>query len=111
MTSSQPDTPSPQPLSRKQERGSSTRERGSGAAGFILEAKWDAPSNVHASTTFRFGSGSSQAPFDDFNLGTARAEPDDQPAAVARNPARQRTHARAPSPSLRPLRVPRPLRI
>src|SRR3546814_12450070 len=82
MTSAKPDTPSPQPLSRKQEGGSSTRERGSGAAGFMLEANWDAPANVHAFTTLRCGAGSSQAPFDEFNLGNARAADGDDPAVV-----------------------------
>src|SRR3546814_1438256 len=98
MTSSQPDTPSPQPLSRKQERGSSTRERGSGAAGFMLEANWDAPANVHAFTTLRCGAGSSQAPFDEFNLGNARAADGDDPAVVARNRAELIERAGLPSP-------------
>src|SRR3546814_17465955 len=94
MTSSQPDTPSPQPLSRKQERGSSTRERGSGAAGFMLEANWDAPANVHAFTTLRCGAGSSQAPFDEFTLGHARAADGDDPAGVARHRAQLRSAER-----------------
>src|SRR3546814_13861278 len=78
MTSSQPDTPSPQPLSRKQETGSSTRERGSGPAGFMLEANGDAPANVHAFTTLRCGAGSSQAPFDELHRGHARAAASDE---------------------------------
>lgn len=53
----------------------------------MLEANWDAPANVHAFTTLRFGAGSSQAPFDSFNLGNARAADGDDPAVVARNRA------------------------
>src|SRR3546814_12213535 len=101
MTSSQPDTPSPEPLSRKQERGSSTRERGSGEAGFMLEANWDAPANVHAFTTLRCGAGSSQAPCDEFNLGNARAADGDDPAEVARNRAEQSATRCLPSPPRR----------
>jgi YfiH family protein len=51
----------------------------------MLEANWDAPANVHAFTTLRFGAGSSQAPFDSFNLGNARAVDGDDPVVVARN--------------------------
>jgi YfiH family protein len=50
-----------------------------------LDADWDASANVHAFTTLRCGAGSSQAPFDSFNLGNARAADGDDPGVVARN--------------------------
>jgi len=75
MTSTRPGTPSPQPLSRE-------RERGFDSEAFLLRADWDAPANVHAFTTLRSGAGSSQAPFDCFNLGNARAADGDDPGVV-----------------------------
>src|SRR3546814_21139391 len=80
MTMPRPDTPSPQPLSRKQERGSSTRESDSDR--FLLRADWDAAPGVHAFTTLRSGAGRPQPPFDTFNLGTARESDGDAPAGV-----------------------------
>lgn len=35
----------------------------------VLRAQWNAPPNVHAFTTLRFGAGASEKPFDRFNLG------------------------------------------
>src|SRR3546814_11847394 len=96
MTMPRPDTPSPQPLSRKQERGSSTRESDSDR--FLLRADWDAAPGVHAFTTLRPGAGSSQPPFDTFNLGNARSADGDDPAVVARNPASLLARALLPSP-------------
>src|SRR3546814_11032777 len=64
----------------------------------MLEANWDAPANVHAFTTLRCGAGSSQAPFDEFNLGNARAADGDDPAVVARNRAELIERAGMPSP-------------
>src|SRR3546814_4669136 len=61
-------------------------------------ANWDAPANVHAFTTLRCGAGSSQAPFDEFNLGNARAADGDDPAVVARNRAELIERAGLPSP-------------
>ncbi|GAA3916044.1 peptidoglycan editing factor PgeF [Luteimonas lutimaris] len=91
MTSTRPDAPPPQPLSRE-------REKGFDARGFALRADWDAPANVHAFTTLRFGAGTSQAPFDAFNLGNARAADGDDPATVARNRAELAERAGLPSP-------------
>src|SRR3546814_8835590 len=65
--------------------------------GFLLRADWDAPANVHAFTTLRCGAGSSQAPFDSFNLGNARAADGDDPAVVARNRAELVERAGLPS--------------
>lgn len=56
-------------------------------AGALLPAAWPAPARVRAFTTLRRGAGVSAAPFDDFNLGNARAADGDDPAAVARNRA------------------------
>src|SRR3546814_5003257 len=78
MTSPRPDTPSPQPLSRERERGSSARDLDR----FLLRADWGVPANVHAFTTLRAGAGTSQAPFDSFNLGNARAIDGDDAGAV-----------------------------
>src|SRR3546814_3025364 len=64
----------------------------------MLEANWDAPANVHAFTTLRCGAGSSQPPFDTFNLGNARAADGDDPAVVARNRAELIERAGLPSP-------------
>src|SRR3546814_2652457 len=83
MTSPRPDTPSPQPLSRERERGSSARDLDR----FLLRADWGVPANVHAFPTLRAGAGTSQAPFDSFNLGNARAIDGDEAGAVARNRA------------------------
>src|SRR3546814_19411354 len=96
MTMPRPDTPSPQPLSRKQERGSSTRESDSDR--FLLRADWDAAPGVHTFTTLRSGAGRSQPPFDEFNLGNARAAAGDDPAVVARNRAELIERAGLPSP-------------
>ena len=63
----------------------------------MLEASWEAPANVHAFTTLRYGAGNSQAPFDSFNLGNARAADGDDPAAVARNRAELIERAGLPS--------------
>ena len=52
---------------------------------FLLSADWPAPANVHAFTTRRFGAGTSQPPFDRFNLGNARAADGDDAGVVARN--------------------------
>ncbi|KRG69971.1 peptidoglycan editing factor PgeF [Pseudoxanthomonas dokdonensis] len=35
----------------------------------VVQLEWPAPANVHAFTTLRHGGGSSEAPFDSFNLG------------------------------------------
>jgi len=52
-----------------------------------LAAQWPAPVGVHALTTFRYGMGYSQAPFDQFNLGNCYAADGDNPATVAQNRA------------------------
>ena len=88
MTSTRPDASSPQPLSRKRERGFD----------FALRADWDAPANVHAFTTLRSGAGTSQAPFDNFNLGGGRAADGDDPDVVASNRAELVERAGLPSP-------------
>lgn len=90
MTSTRPDAPSPRPLSRE-------RERGPSAHAFLLDADWDAPANVHVFTTLRSGAGSSQAPFDCFNLGNARAADGDDPGMVAHNRAELVERAGLPS--------------
>jgi len=64
----------------------------------VLDASWNAPSNVHAFTTLRCGAGSSRPPFDSFNLGNARAADGDDPAVVARNRAELVERAGLPSP-------------
>ena len=86
MTTPRPEAPSPQPLSRERERG------------FLLPAQWDAPPNVHAFTTLRSGAGTSQPPFDTFNLGNARAADGDDPDVVASNRAELVERAGLPSP-------------
>jgi YfiH family protein len=91
MTSTRPDAPSPQPLSRE-------RERSCDPGAFLLHADWNAPTNVHAFTTLRSGAGNSQAPFDSFNLGNARAVDGDDPGVVARNRAELFDRAGLPSP-------------
>src|SRR5690606_22608049 len=48
--------------------------------------------------TLRHGAGSSQPPFDSFNLGNARTADGDDPAAVARNRAELAERAGLPSP-------------
>lgn len=58
-----------------------------------IEADWPAPANIHAGVTTRLG-GSSQAPFNSFNLATHVG---DDPAAVARNRALLRKHLDLPS--------------
>lgn len=50
-----------------------------------LVADWPAPPGVHAFTTVRHGAGSSQAPFDTFNLGNRHAADGDDPARVEAN--------------------------
>ncbi|MGN7724259.1 peptidoglycan editing factor PgeF [Luteimonas sp. 22616] len=52
---------------------------------------------MHAFTTLRCGAGSSQAPFDSFNLGNARAADGDDPGVVARNRAELVERAGLPS--------------
>ena len=89
MTSTRPEPPSPQ---------APARDRGSSARGFLLDAHWDAPANVHAFTTLRCGAGSSPAPFHSFNLGNARAVDGDDPELVAGNRAELAIRARLPSP-------------
>lgn len=107
MTSPRPDAPSPQPLSRKAGEGLERAGEGleregeeerTGANAFLLEADWDAPANVRAFTTLRFGAGSSRAPFDSFNLGNARAADGDDPGIVAANRAELVARAQLPSP-------------
>lgn len=66
------------------ERSTRSNKRGEG---FVLPADWPAPANVHAFTTLRSGAGASEAPFDTFNLGNARAADGDDPTVVARNRA------------------------
>lgn len=64
----------------------------------LLRADWEAPPRVHALATLRSGAGTSQAPFDSFNLGNARAADGDDPAMVAGNRAELVGRARLPSP-------------
>jgi len=52
-----------------------------------LKANWPAPTGVHALTTFRYGAGDSQPPFDRFNLGNVHPKHGDDPVTVARNRA------------------------
>jgi len=79
----------------------------------MLRADWAAPPEVHAFTTLRHGAGRSQAPFDTFNLGNARAADGDDPATVARNRAELVERADLPSPPrwLRQVHGTRVLRI
>lgn len=51
----------------------------------VLAANWPAPKNIHAFTTLRFGTGVSNPPFDQFNLGNRNSEQGDDPALVAMN--------------------------
>jgi polyphenol oxidase len=95
MTTLRPDARSPQPLSRKRERD--LEQKGFEQMGFVLAADWPAPPNVHVFTTLRFGAGTSQPPFDSFNLGNARAADGDDPAVVARNRAELVERAGLPS--------------
>ncbi|MBJ6981356.1 peptidoglycan editing factor PgeF [Luteimonas sp. MC1572] len=53
-----------------------------------LDADWPAPPGVRALVTLRHGAGASEAPFDSFNLGNARADAGDDPATVSANRAR-----------------------
>ncbi|MGH8082472.1 MAG: peptidoglycan editing factor PgeF [Lysobacter sp.] len=50
-----------------------------------IDAKWPLPATLHGFTTVRGGLGVSQAPFDQFNLGTRYGTDRDDPAAVTRN--------------------------
>lgn len=90
MTSTQSDPPLPQASCRTREEDSSAQ--------LFLDADWDAPANVHAFTTLRSGAGRSQAPFDSFNLGNARAADGDDPDTVAGNRAELVERAALPSP-------------
>ncbi|MEO8002483.1 MAG: peptidoglycan editing factor PgeF [Arenimonas sp.] len=51
----------------------------------IIKASWQAPENIHAFTTLRYGMGFSTAPFDQFNLGNRYSDQGDDPLAVERN--------------------------
>jgi len=53
----------------------------------LLHADWPAPPGVHVFTTLRYGAGSSQPPFDRFNLGNRYAADGDDPAVVEANRA------------------------
>ncbi len=63
----------------------------------LLHADWPAPPGVHALTTLRRGIGTSQPPFDTFNLGNRDAANGDDPGTVESNRKRLIEHARLPA--------------